>query len=201
MFDTLIITKHKISDDHVQCNLMSHWRFKLKNTFLAERITKRFRRWMESGTPRPLTSQSSKRKRSFSVISIYKMPIALFPLPATWQDSCPDCTPDRYTHKEKELYFTREITARPQHGSMLHYKWVCESYLHVKVQTGQKGQWRVLLMKLLLQCRKAGHGLCRLHQLYEHCIGFNRHDLSFFGCPPQPVEVCVCIACSGRQLT
>lgn len=42
--------------------------------------------------------------------------------------------------------------------------------LHVKVQAGQKGQLRLLLIKLLLQCRKTGHGLCSLHQLYEHCI-------------------------------
>lgn len=75
------------------------------------------------------------------------------------------------------------------------------SCLYVKVEAGQKGQLRLLLLKQLLQCRKTGHGLCSLHQLYEHCIRFNRHDLSFFGCSPQSVEVCVCTICSGHQHT
>lgn len=38
--------------------------------------------------------------------------------------------------------------------------------------------------------RKAGRALCHAHQ---HCAGFIRHELSFFGGRPQPVEVCVCL--------
>lgn len=60
------------------------------------------------------------------------------------------------------------------------------------------GVW-ILLIKVLLQCRKAGHGLCRLHRLHEHCVGFMRHDLSFFGCSPRPVHVCVWIACTQHR--
>lgn len=52
------------------------------------------------------------------------------------------------------------------------------------------GVW-LLLIKLLLQFRKAGHSRCRLHQLQEHCVGFIRYDRSFFGCPPRPVDVCL----------
>lgn len=132
-------------------------------------------------------------------------------------------TADRYAHKEKEIYFTASPNttqdcrlssevirdrrqSRTSHGnySMLHYKWVCESYLHEKkfgVDIKNTGGVWLLLIKLLLQCRKTGHGLCRLHQLHEHCIGFISHDLSFFGCSPRPVDVCVCIGRTQHRPT